>query len=146
MNKRILALLAIIMLCMGAEHATARKKIKMKLHEQAREEQKVKIVVNSSKDLFIGNKIYVLYVGNRHFDQADEDLSNPEKHRIVFYVPVSDYERLNDGARMFISYGWMNPEDTKENTMRDLCKRNNRKCWSVGKFNKRKSLMSYASR
>ncbi|MES2701591.1 MAG: hypothetical protein V4649_03080 [Bacteroidota bacterium] len=136
MKNYLLLLLTAVALFARPTESVAKNRIKMKVHNVDKKEKNVVVTVNCSTDFYVGSDVYVLYIGSRFFDLSEQDISNPYKHRIKFFVPLADYNKLKDRTPMFLTYGYLDDENRKEEKIAALCKQNNRKYWSLGRLNK----------
>jgi hypothetical protein len=144
MKKHILLAVTLILLLL-ASTAEARKAVneerknaKMYVCGTRRKEVSAVIRINTDRPFIVGRSIYVLYIGNRHFDQSEEDLNYPLGHSRRFYIPVSEYNKLEKGAKMHLTYGYIYEDNIKEDAIKELCEQNHIKCWSLGKFHKKR--------
>lgn len=86
------------------------------LTQMVKNEQKVKISIVSSEHFIVGSRPWALYIGDKIFtrsQQFDEDKSST----LVFYIPIEDFEALEDHTNIVLCYGIYNkvkddePED-----------------------------------
>jgi hypothetical protein len=137
MNKHILLVGVLVVLLFASTNVEAAKRAKMHLHSAKRKGDSAAIAITSDRPFIVGSNIYMLYIGTRHFDQSKEDASDPNKPRLVFYIPVSEYNKLKKGSSMYLTYGNVYEDDIKEEAMKDICRQNPARCWSLGKSGKR---------
>lgn len=138
MNKHILLAVTLMLLLFSGTAEARRKRAKMHLFSTKRKMESAAITIKSSKAFIVGSNIYVLYVDGRHFDTYEEDISDPYKHRLTFYVPMSDYNQLKKNSRMFLTYGYVYEDKVSEEQMMEVCKANRVRCWALGRFRKKR--------
>lgn len=65
---------------------------------------RMELTVVSSKPFRIGGNTHILYIAGKEFSLNKQN--NVEgKGYITFYIPVEDYNKLNDGDFAWMSYG-----------------------------------------
>lgn len=125
------------MLC-AASIAHAIEKAKVKLAGAKQKGQTVSLTLSSSKPFRVGGNRYVLHIGAKDFVRSQQTKSKG-KGTISFLIPIDEFNRLNDGEVMYISYGNLMSEGElpSEQQLTDLTNSPTEQCWSLGKFSKK---------
>jgi len=90
----------------------------------------VRYMLTSSKPFIVGNNTYILHVGDRSFFQYEQS-ENKGAGSITFLISVNDFNQLEDGNSVYLTYGMVSANADMES----LSKRSTR-CWAIGKFSK----------
>ena len=92
------------------------------------------IVILSSPTPFIrGSNIYVLHIGNRCYSHGKQSKSGG-KGSISYKIPATDYNLLNDGTQMYLTYGQL--DNTNPASLEKLANESAFPCWELGLFKK----------
>ena len=112
-------------------NSIAQEKAKMTITSVKQKGETVRFTITSSKILIFGGNRYVLYIGDQEFTMSD--VPDDENNRIIsFPLSMAEFRLLKEGAGIYLSYGRI---DIEEHDMGAYA-RQNRKCWSLGKFSK----------
>lgn len=89
----------------------------------------VSITLTSSKPFIFGGNRYMLYVGDKDFmlyTQSHDD----GKNLLTFAVPAESYNSFKDGEDVYLTYGHI----FRSGSDRAAIAKQNKRCWSLGKF------------
>jgi hypothetical protein len=97
---------------------------------------KVELTITNSTPFYFGGNIFILHIGKKEFSlyhQGKED----GKGILTFLIPATEFAALNDGSKMWLTYGnKVRSGADKETGLDALGDQKSRSCWKLGKFNK----------
>ncbi len=132
MKNKIILLSGLLFILALPLRSIAQEKAKTSVSSMKQKGSTVAITLTSSKPFRMGGNIYVLHVGSKNFEHSSQ-ASNKGKSTITFPVSMDEYNALQEGAGMFLTYGRIKEEGVD---MERLSKLKSNKCWSLGKLNK----------
>lgn len=114
--------------------AAAYEKARTKVSSVKQKGDNVAFTLTSSKKFYFGANDYILYIGDKRFDE-NKNLSTNGKGVMTFFIPNEDFGKLVDGADIYLTYGHLtNDEEHESEQLEDFNKQNNKRVWSLGKF------------
>ena len=132
--KKITALFfSLAMLVSFTGSAIAQEKARTKIAHVRQKEQLVLFTLTSSKPFIFGSNKYYLYIGDHEFTRNEQSKSNG-KGRMTFLIPTDDFNKLTDGASIYLTYGRLTSDGGM--SMAEMSRENFVQCWSLGKFSK----------
>lgn len=81
--------------------------------------QAIELTIDAPEPFYVGGNIFLLRVGNSIFskyNQTDVD----GKGKLTYLIPLSDYAKLIDGDKMFLTYGVLIAPNTTEQDLHRL--------------------------
>jgi len=100
-------------------------------------ENTIEFAINADQPFYVGANVYVLKIGKQNFSLSRQ-LDMDGKGTLVFLIPVSDYSKLPEGDKIFLTYGedFVSEENTEEE-LQDACKVLPNRCKYLGIFAKK---------
>lgn len=133
--KHIIVLLIVMLSFISAQEVKGQEKQKARISSIShKEKETVVITVSSKRDFYVGNNVYMLYIGNNRYELS-EQINEDGSGIINFFIPLQDFENTVNGTAMYLSYGELEVPDGM--TVEALCRENFCPCWSLGKLNKK---------
>ncbi len=138
MRSKFLYILSLVVLLCATSAAYALEKAKIKIANARQKGQTVSLTLSSSKPLRVGGNRYVLHIGAKDFVRSQQTKTKG-KGTISFLIPIDEFNKLNDGEIMYMSYGNLMSEGElpTEQQLTDLTNSPTEQCWSLGKFTKK---------
>jgi hypothetical protein len=138
MRYKLLSVISLVALLCAATATYALEKAKIKLANARQKGQTVSVTLSSSKPLRVGGNRYVLHIGAKDFVRSQQTKSKG-KGTISFLIPINEFNKLNDGEVMYMSYGNLMSEGElpTEQQLTELTNSPTEQCWSLGKFSKK---------
>ena len=134
MKKLMTLLLCCAMTFAIPQVASAFEKAKTKISTVKQKGNEVVFTLTSSKRFIVGGNDYILFIGNKHFEE-NRNLSIDGKGIMTFIISKEDFGKLTDGDGIYLTYGHMTRDEEHEGEeMAELCRQNNKRVWSLGKF------------
>lgn len=84
--------------------------------------------IQGDKDFYVGNALFVLYIGKSAFTLNTQDGAS-----LIFYIPLSDFNKLAEGEQMFLKYGDSHSSEDEE-LLSDACRQKAVNVSSLGLF------------
>lgn len=72
----------------------------------------IEILIQSDQHFIIGNNRYVLYIGEKYFLRNIHP--DGDETKLIFFIPLNDYQLLHAGDEVVLSYGNYNPAYTTQ--------------------------------
>ncbi len=135
MKKYIILLISSLLVLFSTINTNAQEKAKTKIAHVKLKNDKVRFTLTSSKPFIYASNRYILYIGDKEFSLYEQSSSNG-KGTLTFLIPKTDFDILQDGKNVYLSYGEILKENTVQ-TLAELSKESYMKCWALGKFNKK---------
>lgn len=132
MKNKIILLSGLLFILALPLRSIAQEKARTSISSIKQKGSTVAITLTSSKPFRMGGNIYVLHVGSRNFEHSGQG-SSKGKGTITFPVTMDEYNALQDGAGMYLTYGRIKEQGAD---MEMLSQLKSNKCWSLGKLNK----------
>ncbi len=123
---------SLFVLCSGSVRATAQQKAVTSIASVKEQGQLINFMLTSSKPFIFGNNRYIMHVGDKVF-YSDRQSFNNSIGSMSFLVSVSDFNTLQEGADIYLTYGRVSTDN------KDIRAMNNADLipfWSLGKFSK----------
>lgn len=100
-------------------------------------ENTIEFTINADQPFYVGANVYILKIGKQNFS-ISRQLDMDGKGTLVFLIPASDYSKLAEGDKIFLTYGedFVGEENTVEE-LQDACKILPNKCKYLGVFAKK---------
>ncbi len=134
--KHIIVLLIAMLSLISTQEVKGQEKQKARISSIShKEKETVVITVSSKRDFYVGNNVYMLYIGNSRYELSEQVNDGDGTGIIHFFLPVQDFEKAENGTPMYLSYGELEVPDGM--TVEALCRENFCPCWSLGKLNKK---------
>ena len=130
--KNLLLIFCLAVLPFSATLATTKEKMKTTLSSVKQSNDMVTFTITANKKFYTGGNRYILHVGTKEFFRNRQSGING-KGQLVFYIPTKDFDKLNDSAKIFLTYGG---KGESEEDMEDMSKHNSNTHWSLGAFSK----------
>jgi len=119
-----------------SEFVFAQEKIKTEISSVEQKEQTVEFTITSSRPFYSGNNIHILHIGKKDFSLSKQ-YKKDKTGVITFFIPLDDFNGLTEGDDVWMSYGNKLRSDADERKdIKRFCKKNEKTCWSLGKFSK----------
>ena len=131
MRKIIITFFSIVIMLFFSGYVIAQDKPTTQISTVKQKGEIIRVSLTSSKPFIFGSNRYILYIGNKAFTRNEQSHKNG-KGSMTFLIPADDFDRLPEGANIYITYGQVNVE---EDDMVEMSKTSQR-CWSLGKFSK----------
>ncbi len=131
MKHKIVLLLGLVFILGLPMHVSAQEKAKTNVSLVKQKGNTVAITLTSSKPFRMGGNVYVLYIGNKDLSHSRQSV-NKGKGTLTFSINTEDFNALQEGAGMYLTYGRIKEDGAP---MEELSKLKSNKCWSLGKFN-----------
>ncbi len=132
MKHFITLCVAIILLC--SYHAFAQDKQKVSIATVKRSNNTINFTLTSDKPFYVGNNVFVLYIGSKNFHLSKQSNDETGNGSITFYIPSDDFNTLKEDELMYLNYGFASEEQVIQ--MEQLSKENVNRCWPLGSFSK----------
>ena len=101
--------------------------------------QRFELTITGEKPFYVGGNIHILHIGKQSFSLSKQ-LNMNGKGAIVFYISTDEFNSLNEGDYIWMSYGKKfkkTPASTED--PEKFCRKNSKTCWALGKFSKKLS-------
>lgn len=133
--KKLISLLVCVVLCLTIPRISfAYEKAKTKVATVKQKGNQVIFTLTSSKKFVTGGNDYILFIGNRHFEE-NKNLSSNGKGVMNFYLSDKDFNSLQEGDNIYLTYGHIaNDEEHEGEQLEEYGKQNNKRVWPLGKF------------
>ncbi|MFI5195795.1 MAG: hypothetical protein ACHQD8_01780 [Chitinophagales bacterium] len=131
MRKIIIIFFSMAIMLFFSGYAIAQEKPKTETTSVKQKDETVRFSLTSSKPFIFGSNRYVLYIGNKEFTRNEQSHKNGKGY-MTFLIPADDFNSLQEGAGIYLTYGQVNVEEADMNEM----SKNSRRCWSLGQFSK----------
>ncbi len=131
MRKILTLIVGAVLIVLSNGNLSAQEKAKTEITSVKQKDQTILFTLTSSKPLIFADNRYVLYVGKKAFVRSE--VPGEENNRTIsFLIGEQEFNTLNEGANMYLSYGDLDIEsmDMEAYTAESI------KCWSMGKFTK----------
>ena len=131
MKKRIFLMLLAVVFLLGKGNLVAFEKAKAEIATLKKQDAIVYFKITANKPFITGGNVYVLHIGNQlfaHSKQAKEQ----GKGSITFFIPIADFNKLTDGATIYLTYG--NNTHADDLKLENLSKQEYYPCWFLGQF------------
>lgn len=122
---------------LGVDYANAQVIPKALIGKVQQIENTIEFAINADQPFYVGANVYVLKIGKQNFSLSRQ-LDMDGKGTLVFLIPVSDYSKLAEGDKIFLTYGedFVSEENTEEE-LQDACKVLPNRCKYLGIFAKK---------
>ena len=132
MRKKVVFILGILFL--GGIHYTvlAQQKAKTGIERITVKGSDISFTISSDKKFIYGGNRYVLHIGEKVYMRCFQS-HEKGKGFISFLIPQKEFEGLQDGKKVYLSYGNMESDEAE---LEQLCKRDHPGCWFLGRLNK----------
>lgn len=135
MNKFFSGALLITSLALAVTtSAVAQSTARVRVAYAKQKGKTVSYTLISSKPFYVGNNVYVLYIGNKQFAHS-EQWDNDGKGMMNFLIPAEEYKTIAHGSKIYLSYGHLSDEERA--TIDDLVKQQVPTIWPLGTFSKK---------
>lgn len=131
MRKTIIAFFSIVIMLFFSGNVIAQEKAKTQITSVKQKSEIIRFSLTSSKPFIFGSNKYILYIGNKEFTRNEQSHKNGKGY-MTFLVPADDFDRLQDGSNIYLTYGEVSVEEVDMDAMSN----SSRRCWSLGKFSK----------
>ncbi len=101
--------------------------------------QRFELTITGEKPFYVGGNIHILHIGKQSFSLSKQ-LNMNGRGAIVFYISTDEFNSLNEGDYIWMSYGKKfkkTPASTED--PEKFCRKNSKTCWALGKFSKKLS-------
>ena len=133
MKKRIVLFISCLSMFYFSANSFAQEKAKTEITNVKQNAQTVEFTVESSTPFYYGGNVHILHIGNKDFSHSKQSKTDG-KGKLVFLIPVADWNALTDGTDVWVTYGNLFKTSNDEQTdIKALCE-NSPKCWYLGKF------------
>ncbi len=131
--KNIILLLSAIAFLFVPMQLGAHEKATVKVSTIQQKGNMVAITVLSSQPFKVGGNVYVLHIGGTTFAHGKQSRVNG-KGSLVYYLQKSQFDALNEGAKMFLTYG--KAGGSSEDNLTEMSASATFPCWALGNFSK----------
>lgn len=130
--RNILLTFCLVLLSLSPTFATTKEQMKTTIASVKQTDNSVAFTITANMKFHMGGNRYILHIGDKQFFRHTQSGING-KGQLVFYIPSADFDQLNEGAKIFLTYGG---KGESEEEMEDMSKHNSNTNWSLGTFNK----------
>ncbi len=128
-------LLSIVLLMPFSGSVKAQDKARTRIVQVKQKGDIVLFTLSSSKPFIFGSNRYYLRIGDKSFTRNEQSHTNG-KGRMTFLIPKGDFNRLNESAAIYLTYGNISEDDAS--SLEELGKADDfLRCWSLGKFSRK---------
>jgi hypothetical protein len=131
MKKFAAFLLLFIVMGFTSYRLPAQTKAVTKIAQVKEKAGTVYFTLNSSKPFIFGNNRYILHMGGKEFFRNQQSKKNG-KGVLTFMIPAKEYEEIQEGVKMYLSYGNMDVDGEDVDAHAEASSRQ----WPLGSFTK----------
>jgi len=132
MRKIVILFFSMAIMLFFSANTIAQEKPKTQVSSVKQKGETVKFSLTSSKPFIFGSNRYMLYIGNKEFTRSEQSDKNGKGY-MTFFIPADDFKSLQEGSKIYLTYGDVNAGETDMDEMA----KTSRRCWTLGKFSKK---------